>query len=96
MLEKKLLVNYRKCTYVDTYNIYCSVHSLYFKIFAEFDDFPILPSRSHVLLGRSYYTILMYNDITKSLWNVTYVDYSSHTMSAEMAKEYSKVSYKSL
>ncbi|XP_026470548.1 serine/threonine-protein kinase/endoribonuclease IRE2-like, partial [Ctenocephalides felis] len=54
----------------------------------EFDDFPILPSRSHVLLGRSYYTILMYNDMTKGVWNVTYVDYSSHTMSAEMTNEY--------
>lgn len=33
----------------------------------------------------------MYNDMTKGVWNVTYVDYSSHTMSAEMTNEYSNI-----
>lgn len=46
-------------------------------------------SRS-MYLGRTQYTVLMYDSMSsnKKPWNVTFFDYSSHTMAPEVSKEY--------
>lgn len=48
-------------------------------------------SRS-VYLGRTQYTVLMYDSRTKDKntkpWNVTFFDYSSHSMAPEVSNEY--------
>lgn len=50
-------------------------------------------SRS-VYLGRTQYTVLMYDSRTKDKntkpWNVTFFDYSSHSMAPEVSNEYGK------
>lgn len=48
-------------------------------------------SRS-VYLGRTQYTVLMYDSLSKDKttkpWNVTFYDYTSHTMTQEISNEY--------
>lgn len=48
-------------------------------------------SRS-VYLGRTQYNVLMYDSLSKDKkihsWNVTFFDYSAHTMSPEISKDY--------
>lgn len=50
-------------------------------------------SRS-VYLGRTQYTVMMYDsmapDRNSKPWNVTFFDYTSHTMAPELTKEYGK------
>lgn len=50
-------------------------------------------SRS-VYLGRTQYTVLMYDSRTKDKntkpWNVTFFDYSAHTMAPEVSQEYGR------
>lgn len=45
-----------------------------------------------VYLGRTQYTVMMYDSLTKDKnskpWNVTFFDYSSHTMAPELTQEY--------
>lgn len=45
-----------------------------------------------VFLGRTQYTVMMYDSLTKDKnskpWNVTFFDYSSHTMAPELTQEY--------
>lgn len=45
-------------------------------------------SRS-IFLGRTQYTVMMYDSLSNSKpWNVTFYDYSSHTMAPELSDEY--------
>lgn len=48
-------------------------------------------SRS-VYLGRTQYNVLMYDSLSKGSkihsWNVTFFDYSAHTMSPDLSREY--------
>lgn len=48
-------------------------------------------SRS-VYLGRTQYNVLMYDSVARGTkahsWNVTFFDYSAHTMSPEISKDY--------
>lgn len=48
-----------------------------------------------VYLGRTQYTVLMYDSRTKDKntkpWNVTFFDYSSHSMAPEVSKEYGQL-----
>lgn len=50
-------------------------------------------SRS-VYLGRTQYTVLMHDSLSKDKnskpWNVTFYDYSSHSMAPEVSNEYGK------
>lgn len=43
-------------------------------------------------LGRTQYTVMMYDSLSRTKgakpWNVTFFDYSSHTMAPEVSKEY--------
>lgn len=43
-------------------------------------------------LGRTQYTVLMYDSLSDKQntkpWNVTFFDYTSHTMAPEVSKEY--------
>lgn len=52
---------------------------------------PKFTSRS-VYLGRTQYNVLMYDSVAKGQkahsWNVTFFDYSAHTMSSEISKDY--------
>lgn len=45
-----------------------------------------------VYLGRTQYTVLMYDSMAKDKntkpWNVTFFDYSAHTMAPEVSSEY--------
>lgn len=45
-------------------------------------------------LGRTQYTVMMYDSLADNKdtkpWNVTFFDYSSHTMAPEVSKEYGK------
>lgn len=47
-----------------------------------------------VYLGRTQYTVLMYDSMAKDKntkpWNVTFFDYSAHTMAPEVSSEYGK------
>lgn len=49
-----------------------------------------------VYLGRTQYTVLMYDSLSKDSnskpWNITFYDYSSHTMDPEISKKYGKIS----
>lgn len=53
-------------------------------------------SRS-VYLGRTQYTVLMYDSRTKDKnskpWNVTFFDYSSHSMAPEVSTEYGEFGF---
>lgn len=48
-----------------------------------------------VYLGRTQYTVLMYDSRTQDKntkpWNVTFFDYSSHSMAPEVSKEYGEL-----
>lgn len=45
-------------------------------------------------LGRTQYTVMMYDSLADNKntkpWNVTFFDYSSHTMAPDVSKEYGK------
>lgn len=44
-----------------------------------------------VYLGRTQYTVLMYDSTSKESskpWNITFYDYNSHTMDPELSKSY--------
>lgn len=47
-----------------------------------------------VYLGRTQYTVLMYDSTSKDAnskpWNITFYDYNSHTMDPEISKKYGK------
>lgn len=53
-------------------------------------------SRS-VYLGRTQYTVLMYDSLSKDKnskpWNVTFFDYTSHSMAPEVSNEYGKFDF---
>lgn len=55
------------------------------------DNSPKFSSRS-VYLGRTQYNVLMYDSVARGKkghsWNVTFFDYSAHTMSPEISKDY--------
>lgn len=45
-------------------------------------------------LGRTQYTVMMYDSMSNKKntkpWNVTFFDYTSHTMAPEVSQEYGK------
>ncbi|XP_054726618.1 serine/threonine-protein kinase/endoribonuclease IRE1 [Anastrepha obliqua] len=50
-------------------------------------------SNSHsIYLGRTQYTVMMYDSLAKGKnakpWNITFYDYSAHTMTPDISKEY--------
>lgn len=54
-------------------------------------------SRS-IYLGRTQYTVMMYDSLAKGKnvkpWNITFYDYSAHTMTPDISKEYGELSDK--